>query len=113
MNDFERLVEELGNDIADRSAAHGGAKSLCCLAEAAIRTRVVSVGERRSEDAAGDEGVVGCSVAIVRAGDESAGGGLCNAFGHIVAFAHLVVARILMKEGSEDDVAEDVLARVA
>ena len=97
MSDLERFIEKLCNDKAKCGAGHRGAKGLCCLSESAIFLRVIRVAEGRPDDAASYEGVVRSGVAIVCAGDESARGGVEDAVVSFVAFAHLVVAGILVK----------------
>ena len=109
MSDFERLVEKFSSDKTECGTSHRGAKGLCCLADTAVPLRKVCVGESCPGDVACYERVVGGGVAVVSAGDESAGSGIEDAVVPFVALAHLVVARILMKERSEDDVPEDVL----
>lgn len=108
----ERIVEKFGDEEADRRAGHGGAEGLCCRAEANIPRRVVSVGESSTGEVAGDHGVVRCCAAIVGAGDEGATAGVKSAFDDAMLVAHLVVARIFVKDRREDDIAEDIFADI-
>jgi len=109
VSDPERVVEKLGNHEAERRTTERVAEGLGSLLEAPINPGVVSVGEGRSGKVTADEGIVRVGAAIVRLGDESAGGGVEGAREDVMPGAHFVVTRIVVEDRIEDSVTDDVL----